>query len=150
MQRSLPHQSAGLTSISALLLLCYPVVGSLYPVFPPLLGVVYLKWRDAIKGTNYPAALYWLLYPLVFEAVWSLPFYGLWVTMILTYRVIEPRIDHLLFDRITADIVTVVLFNGTYLLVLLFYQSVTDQIFFTWHPILLYYLLFDMAGVLLF
>jgi len=102
-----------------------------------------------LLGGDYMKTLLWTLYGLVFEAVWSLPFYGLLATMFLMHRFVEPRLRHTLFGHGVVEVVTVVLFNLFYLGLLLFYQAVLNHHAITWHPVFLYYLLMDLIGAVI-
>ncbi|WP_456452227.1 hypothetical protein [Hydrogenimonas sp.] len=151
MQRNFTHQKT-LTLFAALLglLLLYPTMASLYPLLPPLLGIVYVKWRDALYRRDYFWVMAWMLYAVIFESVWNLPLYGIWALMIVTFTIFDPKISHLIHSDWLLGVLGAVLFDGLYLLFLLGYGAVMHTQPVEVDLIFLYYLLADVVGVLLF
>jgi len=149
MQRNLAYQNRPLIFLLVGAALLYPLMGNLYPFFPPFLGTVYLLWRRALVGGAYWTALLWTLYGLVFSAVWGVPLYGVLASMYMMYRFVEPRLRHTLFGSGMVEGMTVVLFNLLYLGLLFLSQAVFGSDSLVWHPIFFYYLLMDLVGAVL-
>ena len=132
------------------LLLLYPSMESLYPLLPPLLGFVYVKWRDALYRRDYFWVLGWMLYALIFESVWNLPLYGVWTAMIVTFAVFDPKFTHLIHSGWLLKVIGALLFDLLYYAFLVIYGTVMHVRLIENDLVLLYYLLIDVAGVLLF
>ena len=151
LQRNLSHQK---TLTSALLftglLLLYPAWMSLHPLFPPFLGLGYVKWREAVGRRDFFSVFAWMLYAVVFESVWNLPLYGLWSVMFVTYTLFDPKITYLLRNRTLIAVVGALVFDLLYFLFLQIYGSVLHISFIDDSPILLFYLFADILGVFLF
>ena len=131
------------------LLLLYAPMTSLYPVLPPLLGVAYIRWREALYTGGYLEAGLWMLYTLLLEAVWGLPLYGTWTVMLVTFTLFDPKITYALHARALIGAISVVIFDGLYLLFLLGYGALMHSSFVAFDPVLLYYLLADLLGAFL-
>ncbi len=151
LQRNIADQKTLTTHLTLVgLALLYPSMASLHPILPPLLGLAYVKWRDAMRSKEGFWVLVWMLYAVVFESVWNLPLYGLWAVMFVTRYVMEPKVEYLLHNRRLLDIVAAVLFDLLYLVFLTVYESVMHVRIFDFDLAMLYYLLVDVAVVVLF
>jgi|GEM_PF-989391 len=150
-QRNLSHQKA-LTLLAGWLglWLLYPSMESLYPLLPPLLGFVYVKWRDALYRRDYFWVLGWMVYAVIFESVWNLPLYGIWTVMIVTFTLFDPKFTHLIHSHWLLGVMSAVVFDLLYYAFLVVYGAVMHLDLIDNGLILLYYLLIDIAGVLLF
>ncbi|WP_457596429.1 hypothetical protein [Hydrogenimonas sp.] len=149
MQRNLPYQKAlNLLLLAGVLL--YPAMEALFPLLPPMLGLLYVKWRRALLRRDYPVVAVAMLYAIVFESVWGLPLYGLWAVMVLHFTLFDPKIGHIIHSDWLLDLISVALFDGLYFLFLLFYRGLMHESLVDPGLTMLYYLLADMAGVLLF
>ena len=149
-QRNISHQKtlihfAGLAGFA----LFYPAIASLYPLLPPLLGVVYVKWREAWLRSDYVETALWMLYAIVFESVWGLPLYGLWSAMFAFFALFDPKITYFLRNRLMIDLVSVVLFDLFYVGMLWLYGAIIHQSVVSYDSILIYYMLMDVVGVVL-
>ena len=132
------------------LLLLYPSMASLYPLIPPLLGIVYVKWRDAFYRQDYFWLMAWMLYALVFESVWGLPLYGIWTIMLVTFAIFDPKITYILHTKTLINVISAVIFDILYLAFVYGYGIVMHTKVIDFDIILLYYFLVDIAGVILF
>lgn len=132
------------------LLLLYPSMASLYPLIPPLLGIVYVKWRDAFYRQDYFWLMAWMLYALVFESVWGLPLYGIWTIMLVTFAIFDPKITYILHTKTLINVISAVIFDILYLTFVYGYGIVMHTKVIDFDIILLYYFLVDIAGVILF
>lgn len=151
LQRNIADQKTLTTYLTLLgLVLLYPSMASLYPILPPLLGLAYVKWRDALRQGDGFWVVAWMLYAVVFESVWSLPLYGIWALFFVTRYLVEPKVEYLLHDRRLIDIVAAVLFDLLYLAFLAVYGSIMHVQTFDFDLVMLYYLLVDVAAVVLF
>jgi hypothetical protein len=132
------------------LLLLYPAMASLYPLLPPMLGLMYIKWREALQRRDYIVVAVWMLYAIIFETVWNLPLYGLWTVMAATYAIFDPRISHLIHSDWLIGLLGAVIFDLFYLAFLIAYGALMHTQPVEIDLVLLYYLVADIAGVLLF
>ena len=132
------------------LILLYPSMEAIYPLLPPLLGIAYVKWRKAVYGNDFVQAGAWMLYTLVLESVWGLPFFGTWTVMIVIFTIFDPKITQLLHMPSIICVLSVMLFDLFYFAFLSGYGVLMHGKFVDGDLILLYYLLVDILGVLLF
>ncbi|WP_201353397.1 hypothetical protein [Hydrogenimonas urashimensis] len=151
MQRNIADQKT-LTQLLPLLglLLLYPSMESVYPILPPLTGIVYVQWREALDRQDYFWVAVWMLYAVILESVWGLPLYGIWTVMFVTFALFDPKITYLLRMRTAIRLVSVVLFDLLYLVFLLGYGHLMHTKVVETDLILLYYFVVDLAGVILF
>ncbi|WP_300361260.1 hypothetical protein [Hydrogenimonas sp.] len=150
-QRNISDQTTLTTLLSLLgLLLLYPSMAAVYPLLPPLLGIVYVKWREAFYRQDYLRLVVWMTYAVIVESVWSLPLYGVWTVMLVTFTVFDPKITYLLRTPGSINVVSVVVFDLLYLLFLYGYGHLTHTKVIETDLILLYYFLVDIVGVILF
>ncbi len=149
-QRDIVDKKALTHSLLFLLILVYPTMGSLYPLLPPLLGFVYVRWRSAVRSKDAPRTLAWMLYALVFESVWGLPLYGIWSVMIVTFVLFDSKITQILHMQTAIKVLGAVLFDLLYFSFLYGYGALVNEKFIDSGTILLYYLAADILGVVLF
>jgi hypothetical protein len=150
-QRNISDQTTLTTLLAFLgLLLLYPSMAALYPMLPPLVGIVYIRWREAFYRRDYFWMVAWMTYAVIVESVWNLPLYGIWTVMLVTFTVFDPKITHLLRTEGSINVVSVVLFDLLYFLFLYGYGSLMHTKVIETDLILLYYFLVDLVGVLLF
>jgi len=133
-----------------LLILIYPAMGSVYPLLPPLLGFVYIRWRGAVRSRKTPQIVAWMLYALVFESVWGLPLYGIWSVMIVTFVLFDSKITQTLHMDRAIKVIGAILFDLLYFAFLLGYGALVNEKFIDTGSMLLYYLAADILGVVLF
>ncbi|WP_456381821.1 hypothetical protein [Hydrogenimonas sp.] len=150
MQRNIADQKTLTTFLALSGLLLYPSMAAFYPLIPPLLGFVYVKWRRAVEREDLFEVSLWMLYALVFESVWNLPLYGIWTVMIVTFHVFDPKAAYLIHSGWLLNVIGVLIFDLLYFLFLYAYEVVMHTKVIDTDLILLYYLLVDIAGVLLF
>ena len=134
--------------ISAVMI--YTSLGSIFPLFPPLIGIVYILWTDAIREKEYILVFLWIVYTIVLESTWGLPLYILWVTMLFMYTVIDPKIYHLFHYNIFFKLIIVAIFDILYFIFIEGYEILMGKNIISESFILVYYLLIDLAGVILF
>ncbi len=134
----------------ALFILIYPSLETVYPLLPPLLGFVYLQWRNAVRKKDYTLAALWMLYALIFESVWGLPLYGIWSVMIAMFVVFDAKITKTFHIDLLVKILSVVLFDLLYFAFLSGYGSLMNEKYIDPGAILLYYFAADILGVILF
>ncbi len=132
------------------LLLIYPPMSSVYPILPPLIGIAYVQWREAIYRQDYFRAAVWMFYAIILESVWGLPLYGIWMVMIVNFTLFDPKITYLLRTPVSIRVVSVVLLDLLYFSFAHVYAYVMHTRIIESDLILLYYLLFDIVGVILF
>ena len=150
-QRNIADKKTVATFLALLgLLLLYPSMESLYPLLPPLLGIVYVKWRDALYRQDYFWLMAWMLYAVVLESVWNLPLYGIWTIMLVTFTMFDPKITYLLHTRTLINVISVIVFDLLYLAFAYGYGSLMHTKIVDFDLILLYYFLVDIIGVILF
>ncbi|WP_286336859.1 hypothetical protein [Hydrogenimonas cancrithermarum] len=150
MQRNIADKKT-LTPLLLLgLILLYPSMEAIYPLLPPLLGIAYVKWREAVYRHDFVQAGAWMLYTLVLESVWGLPFYGTWTVMLVTFTIFDPKITQLLHMPSMIRVISVIFFDLLYLAFLYGYGALMHLKLVDGDLILLYYLLVDILGVLLF
>ncbi|HIP15351.1 MAG TPA: hypothetical protein EYG74_07670 [Sulfurimonas autotrophica] len=133
--------------ISAVMI--YTSLGSIFPLFPPLIGIVYILWANSVREKEYIFITLWILYTVVLESIWGLPLYILWVTMLVMYIVIDPKIYHLLHANIFFKLIRVAVFDILYFLFIEGYEILIDKDIISESSVLLYYLFVDLAGVIL-
>ncbi|RUM45682.1 MAG: hypothetical protein DSY46_01970 [Hydrogenimonas sp.] len=150
MQRNITHQKTLALLLPLALILIYPPMEAIYPLLPPLFGIAYVKWREAIYQCNFAHAGVWMLYTLVLESVWGLPLYGTWCVMFITFTLFDPKITHILHLPSIISAISVLLFDMIYLIFLYGYSLLMHTRVIDSDLILIYYLLVDILGVLLF
>ncbi len=132
-----------------LLILFYPAAETLYPLLPPMLGLVYVQWRSAVRSKNLPFIVVWMLYALVFESVWGLPLYGIWSVMIVTFVLFDYKITQTLRMPTMIKVLSAVIFDLLYFLFLYGYGVLMGEKFMETSAILFYYFAADILGVVL-
>ena len=149
MQRDIFSQKTLKIFLIALAVMVYTSLGSIFPLFPPLIGIVYILWANAIKEKEHIFVFLWILYTIVFESIWGLPLYFLMVTMLVMYTVIEPKIYHLLHANIFLKLIRVAIFDILYFIFIEGYEILMGKDIISESFVLIYYLLIDLAGVIL-
>ncbi len=149
-QRDIVDKKALTHSLLFLIVLFYPAMESIYPLLPPLLGFVYVRWRDAVRSKDTLHVVVWMLYALVFESVWGLPLYGIWSVMIVTFVLFDSKITQTLHMQTAIKVLSAVLFDLLYIAFLYGYGALVNEKFIDAGAILLYYLAADILGVVLF
>jgi len=149
MQRNIFSQKNLKTFFIISAVLFYTSLISIFPLFPPLVGLVYILWSDNIRKQEYSFTILCVVYTIVLESIWGLPLYFLCVTMIIMYMVIDPKIYHLLHTNIFLKLVRVAIFDILYLFLIVSYEILMGKDIIFKSPLLLYYLFMDLAGVFL-
>jgi len=149
MQRNIFSQETLKVVLIIFTVMIYPSLGSIFPLFPPLIGIVYILWSDAIREKDYFLVFLWIVYTIVFESVWGLPLYILWVTMLVMYSVIDPKIYHLLHSNIFLKLIRVAIFDIFYFILIEGYAILMGKDIINESFMLIYYLFIDLAGVIL-
>ncbi len=127
----------------------YPPLTALYPMFPPLFGIAYVAWRRAIYRADFLTAGLWMLYTLILEVVWGLPLYGTWTVMLTTFALFDPKITYMLHARSLINALSLLFFDGLYMMFLAGYGALMNSDLIDHDPILIYYFLVDLLGAFL-
>lgn len=149
-QRDIFDKKALTRFLLFLAVVLYPAIESLYPLLPPLLGFVYLQWRDAVRSKELPSIAIWMVYALVFESVWGLPLYGIWSVMIVTFVIFDSKITQTFHMEAVIKVLSAVIFDLLYFSFLYGYGALMNEKFIDTALILVYYLMADVAGAVLF
>ena len=149
-QRNITHQKTLALLLPLVLILIYPPMEAIYPLLPPLFGIAYIKWREAIYQCNFMQAGIWMLYTIVLESVWGLPLYGTWCVMLITFTLFDPKVTYIFRLSSIIGVINVFLFDVIYLIFLYSYSFLMHVRVIDSDLILFYYLLVDMLGLLLF
>ncbi len=131
-------------------ILIYPTMEALYPFLPPLLGFVYIQWRGAVRSRNLSRIVVWMIYTVIFESVWGLPLYGIWSVMIVTYVLFDTKISQTLHMHSMIKVVGAIVFDLLYFIFLYGYGTLMNEKLLDIGSVLLYYLVADILGVVLF
>ena len=149
MQRDIFSQKTLKVILVIFTVMIYTSLGSIFPLFPPLIGIVYILWTNAIREKEYIFVFLWIVYTIVLESVWGLPLYVLWVTMLVVHIFIDPRIYHLLHSNIFLKLIRVAVFDILYFILIEGYAVLIDKDIVSESFMLIYYLFIDLAGVIL-
>ena len=149
MQRDIFSQKTLKTFLIFLAVIIYTSIGSIFPLFPPLIGIVYILWTNAIREKEYIFLFLWILYTILLESIWGLPLYSLLVIMIFMYIAIDPKIYHLLHSNLYIKLIRIAIFDILYFIFIEGYEILMGKDIISESLILIYYLFIDLAGVVL-
>ncbi|BBG66046.1 hypothetical protein NNO_1343 [Hydrogenimonas sp.] len=90
------------------------------------------------------------MYALVFESVWGLPLYGIWSVMIVTFVIFDSKITQTFHMEAVIKVLSAVIFDLLYFSFLYGYGALMNEKFIDTALILVYYLMADVAGAVLF
>jgi len=149
MQRDIFSQKTIKIFLIFLAVIVYTSLGSIFPLFPPLIGIVYILWTNAIREKEYIFLFLWILYTILLESIWGLPLYSLLVIMIFMYIAIDPKIYHLLHSNLYIKLIRIAIFDILYFIFIEGYEILMGKDIISESLILIYYLFIDLAGVVL-
>ena len=149
MQRDIFNQKTLRLLLIIFAVVIYASLGAIFPLFPPLIGVVYILWTEAVEEKDYIVAFLLIVYTVVFESIWGLPLYFLMITMLFMYIVVEPKIYHVLLANIFLKLIRVAIFDISYFIIIEGYEILMGKTIIDESYVLIYYLLIDLAGVIL-
>ncbi len=150
MQRDLFDKKALTLFFLYLFIVLYPTAQTLYPLLPPMLGLAYVKWREAVRAKSLPHIAVWMIYALVFETMWGLPLYGVWSVMIFTFVLFDNKITHTLHMDPMIKVLSAIIFDLLYFSFLYGYGVLMGEKVIDTAGVLFYYFFMDILGVMLF
>lgn len=150
MQRNIFSQKNLKTLFIILAVIFYTSLVSIFPLFPPFFGVIYILFFDSIDNKRYIDATLSLFFTLFLESIFNLPLFFTIVNYFFIYFFIETKFKYYFglyryFDLLRVLIVDIVLF-----LAILAYEWITEIDIIKKSAILVYYLIADIVGVFLF
>jgi len=150
MQRNIISQKNLKTLSIVLAVIFYVPLVSIFPLFPPFFGVVYLLFFDSIDNKRYIDAILSIFFTLFLESIFNLPLFFTLICYLFVYFFIETKFKYYFglyryFDILRVLVVDMALFLG-----ILIYETITEIDIIKKSAILIYYLIIDIVGVFLF
>jgi len=138
MQRSRSHQNP-LEAIALFVLFCiYSALASIYPVLPPLLGVLFFYFVKYFESNRLSSFLYILAFLVVYEANYGYLTLSLLVYFLLLYYLLVPTLKKVLKCKICITLIDVVfVYIGFWL-----YTLVLNTVFWLPMPKIDWYIVF--------
>jgi hypothetical protein len=147
MQRSLSNKKPLRYILYLTAYLLYSSLGSIYPILPPLLAVLFAFYSKAMHKEDFYGLVFILLLLLVFEANYGFILFSSIIYFYIQYKFIMPKIKQFVSCRVCIRILFVVLSYLGYFIFLILLSKIFLLEMPTFHYYIIYYIVIEFLLV---